>query len=938
MVGAHSRKASAVSAARPGDRTGGEYDYDAFISYSHRGDHELAVALQAALQRFAKRWYQRRALRVFRDETVLTANPALWDSIEQALSASRWFIVLVSAAAAQSEWVNLEIEWWLANRSPRRLLIVATSPGIAWNARLGDWAVDAPVPHALRGVLAQEPRLANLVGVPRSGGRLKLSDDAVADIAAPIHGKPKDELVGDHIREYRRTRRLARGAVLGLSVLTAAAVAASVIATSQHSNARSQGRIAMARQLAALSGSNLTTHFDLAQLLAVAAYETNRNDQTQAALFQAVTASPHLVRYLHAGDPIETLGTSADGNVVAAGTNTGRLVWFDLATGVNRSMPTGLRAISEVAVSADGRVVVAADGQKIITWNAASGSSPHRIASTGSVSGLAVSTSGRYLAFVHSCSPSSSSSQCSVTLADVSTGRRANARVPSPLNKVTFTSRPSLVAFNGGGGWEEFRLPDLREIFHGGRFLAPASSGYTEGNSPDGRFSAYITYGSVTSWKTTDTTHQLSANNLAPASSATSLAISPDGKRTAVAVAGTIYIGNLKDSISSAGTAPARTELEANGNTTDISFLGSDDRLVSASGDSIALWNLLQTSRLGNLIEDSIPVAAMYGFPPTLEFSPEGNSLVLLGGNGGASMFHLGKQYVRMGSWGTQGDSHLLVWVGNEPEFLQPDAYSISVSNSRGETLRVLRNPDEKSYLIAARSAKGGSKVVIVDQSGTVSVLSMRSGLIKRIPGEANGLQAQQTAISPGGDKVAESDQAHGRVVLVDVPTGTTRVVGTGKADGVLFAGNKLLVQRSAGFFQIWDGTGSQLLRTLPGGGGFADAIAVSPDRSMLARLSESGNVSITSLSTGDVLTSFSLPVPADNGDSSDPWLATAIQFTPDGKNILTATTGGELIRWNVYPQALLNIACFVAGRALTSSEWRQYAGASPPVNLACGH
>ena len=233
-------------------------------------------------------------------------------------------------------------------------------------------------------------------------------------------------------------------------------------------------------------------------------------------MFQAVTASPHLVRYLHARDPVETLGTSANGNVVAAGTITGRLVWFDLATGVNQSEPTGLRAISEVAVNADGSVVVATDGQKIITWNAASGSSPHRIASTGSVSGLAVSTSGLYLAFVHSCSPSSSSSQCSVTLADVSTGRRANARVPSPLNKVTFTSRPSLVAFNGGGGWEEFRLPDLREISHGGRFLAPASSGYTEGNSPDGGFSAYITYGSVTSWKTTDTTHQLSANNLAP--------------------------------------------------------------------------------------------------------------------------------------------------------------------------------------------------------------------------------------------------------------------------------------------------------------------------------------------------------------------------------------------------------------------------------------
>ena len=122
--------------------------------------------------------------------------------------------------------------------------------------------------------------------------RLKLPDDAVADVAAPIHGKPKDDLVGDHVREYRRTRRLARAAVLGLSILTAATVTASIIATGQRNDARNQAEVATAGELAALSGVNLTTHFDLAQLLAVTAYTMDNDDQTQAALFQAVTASP----------------------------------------------------------------------------------------------------------------------------------------------------------------------------------------------------------------------------------------------------------------------------------------------------------------------------------------------------------------------------------------------------------------------------------------------------------------------------------------------------------------------------------------------------------------------------------------------------------------------------------------------------------------------
>ena len=40
--------------------------YDGFISYSHAADDLLAPRLQAGLQRFAKPWWKRRALRIFR--------------------------------------------------------------------------------------------------------------------------------------------------------------------------------------------------------------------------------------------------------------------------------------------------------------------------------------------------------------------------------------------------------------------------------------------------------------------------------------------------------------------------------------------------------------------------------------------------------------------------------------------------------------------------------------------------------------------------------------------------------------------------------------------------------------------------------------------------------------------------------------------------------
>jgi hypothetical protein len=75
-------------------------DYDAFISYSHAKDKPVAAALQGAVQRLGKPWYGRRALRIFRDDTSLSATPHLWPSIEEALARSRYLIRLVSPQSA----------------------------------------------------------------------------------------------------------------------------------------------------------------------------------------------------------------------------------------------------------------------------------------------------------------------------------------------------------------------------------------------------------------------------------------------------------------------------------------------------------------------------------------------------------------------------------------------------------------------------------------------------------------------------------------------------------------------------------------------------------------------------------------------------------------------------------------------------------------------
>jgi len=102
--------------------------YDAFICYSHAKDKPIASALQSVVQKLGKPWYRRRALRVFRDDTSLSATPHLWPSIETALGQSRYLILLASPEA-----VAKEVEYWLEHKSSDRLFIGLTDGELAWD-------------------------------------------------------------------------------------------------------------------------------------------------------------------------------------------------------------------------------------------------------------------------------------------------------------------------------------------------------------------------------------------------------------------------------------------------------------------------------------------------------------------------------------------------------------------------------------------------------------------------------------------------------------------------------------------------------------------------------------------------------------------------------------------------------------------------------------
>jgi tetratricopeptide (TPR) repeat protein len=196
--------------------------YDAFISYSHAKDKPIAAALQSVVQALGKPWYKRRAVRIFRDDTSLSATPHLWPTIEAALNESRFLVLLASAEAARSMWVGKEVAYWLEHKAIDTLLIAVTDGELAWPPGAADfaWSDATPLPPVLKGRFPNEPKWVDLRAY-RAGAskRDRKFTELGADFAAAVRGVAKEDLLSEEVRQQRRALTLAWSAVAVLLVL-----------------------------------------------------------------------------------------------------------------------------------------------------------------------------------------------------------------------------------------------------------------------------------------------------------------------------------------------------------------------------------------------------------------------------------------------------------------------------------------------------------------------------------------------------------------------------------------------------------------------------------------------------------------------------------------------------------------------------------------------
>jgi WD40 repeat protein len=391
--------------------------YNAFISYSHAGDTELAAALQRALHRFAKPAFRLRAVRVFCDSASLAANPALWPTIETALNGSEFLILLASPQAAASAWVKKEVDYWCHQKAAPKTLIALTAGEIAWDeaARDFDWTRTTALPGCMRRVFEAEPLWVDLRWARDSQSNSLAHPrfrDCVADLAAPLHARPKDELIGEDIRQARQIRRITTAVIVLLAALALALGWTSVVAERRRQLAARERDQALRSQSHFLADAALQQvrkgDPELGVLLALEALPRAEQErpyvaEAEAALHTALGSlvPRHGATLAERHDFVSSARFSPDGKrmVTVTSENVAR-VW-DAATGAAVATLTGHQKpvwFADYLPDGSGIVTASADGTARL-WNAGTGRQVRIFEGHGGpVLYAAISADGRLLA------------------------------------------------------------------------------------------------------------------------------------------------------------------------------------------------------------------------------------------------------------------------------------------------------------------------------------------------------------------------------------------------------------------------------------------------------------------------------------------------------------------------------------------------------------
>jgi WD40 repeat protein len=852
--------------------------YDAFISYAHDADGVFAPVLQRGLQHLAKPWNRRRAMEVFLDESNLAASPGLWPSIQTALDASRWLVLLASPQSARSDWVAEEITHWLSSKGTDHLLIVVTDGSWAWVGGSGGLSsASSACPPALRGAFPAEPKYLDMTWARRDA-QLTLRNarfrDQVATLAAAIREVPKEDIEGEDVRQQHRTRRIVRAAIATLTVLVLLASVLALVANIQRREAIHERDVANVQRQEAIHERNVATSGQLSsdsqllaggapvlsRLLSIAAWHLNRSSEAARYAMLTAAAMPAIRVLTENAEPVRSVAFSPDGTTLAVAsgrhataTSGGGVVrLWEVATGRQTGLlQAGSQPVVAVAFSHDGDIVAggSTDGS-VWLWNPVTHQpvgAPLR-AGTGPVTSVAFSPRGSILAV--------GGKDGIVRLWDVASRRPVGGPLTGfsgAVTSVAFSRDGTIVA--AGGADATARLWDVA-------------------------------------------THELVGGPLTGHTGAvTSVAFSPDGNLLATgSTDGTDRLWNVATDGLTGDLLTAKS-----GAVTSVTFSRDGKILATGSKDGTArLWDVATQRPIG------APLNGHAGPVTSVAFSPDGKTLATGSRDGTVWLWDVASHQ-------TIGRALLISPSPVTSVAFSPDGTILATASSRA--------PDTGSF--SARSPVRMWNVTTHQRIGGA------------LPGATGPVTS--VAFSPGGTMLAAGSTA-GSVWTWYTATGQLTGLGSiqplgsyGAVTSIAFAphGETLATGSRDHTARLW-----QIGHTRQLGGPFTDptgpvtSVAFSPDGQTLATGSDGGTARLWDIAThqqiGEPLTGQAGPV-------------TSLAFSPDGQTLATGSADHTVRLWNVsYLVNVVRYLCAAAGRNLSGKEWAQYMPSSVAFQRLC--
>jgi WD40 repeat protein len=842
-----SRAVASIAAAAPRRGRGRfassppRYAYTAFISYSHGVDGALAPAVQLGLHRFARPWYRLRALRAFRDQASLSASPALWSSIVEALDGSEFFVLLASPEAAQSRWVDREVAHWCDRHLRSNLLVVLTAGELVWDEEVGDfdWTLTTAMPPSARGKLDEEPRWIDLRWA-RASDDLSLRNgrfrDAIADLAAPLHGRAKDELVGEDVRQHRRTMVVAATAATALAFLAVLASAAALIAWHERGSAIEHARVARSRELAARAVAQLAVRTPelnrgpaASLTLALAAINAAPSPTQEATnVLRRALAVPHVRLVIQERSKDVALAFTADGGQLVTVAADGRVAFWNTSTGRKTRTETGARALgTSVALSPDGRrFVTAAAHNSSRLWDMASG----RIVSVlpGSASSSPFGRGGRIVVTTR---------RGATWLFDAGTGK--------PLGRIGAGFDASLALFNPAG-----------------TRLALVGS--------DGRASEAVTLWDVKSRRLRVLYRDESNPEL------TFAAFSPNGRRLGVAG----YANAAVLATDGSSSHPLNGHVDE---IRSIAFSPDARRVLTVSADRTAIVWDATTGQITSVLP-------LTGYGNSGAFSPDGRWIATAADD--ASVAQL---------WDATTGSAAAV-LGGMRRFasdvvFSPDGKLLASRDDTGRILVWELVPSGKQIGSAART--GGR---IPDRAGaaTVTVLpKTQSSLSTTLVWRTRGGTIRRQLTAPVYDAQSPNraflaylpqDGQDLTIWLLDKKTHhTAELRHDGQVEYVAWSPNSALLATASddAAARVWTAAGGQV-SIERGHRGSVTSVAFDPNSEILATAGQDGTVRIWDVASGEQLAVLG------GGPGAKP--LEAAQFSPDGRLVAARAVDGSVV------------------------------------------